>query len=298
MTYDRKLCIERTIEVKLITIIIWMRIMILLISPKILLAQSQAHSPAVDSCAEPSALLSVLDRPTISDSVCSVKKNKLLAELGYNYEIETGNEFHRLTTLPQPEIRYGTGHNIELKLFPPNYIYQSKHSVNRTDIFKGYSDAGLGTKYEFGYGEKWGVAADTAITFPSGTNGFSSSSNGTGVTLNGILAYNVNPDIGIGFQFGLFHLFNPVYSLQETSINPIVVASDQLNEITEKLQIYAECYNSIDVMRDSGIASFIDTGVQYLLSPNVEVDLLAGHNLTDIPYNNTTYFGFGTGIEF
>ncbi|MCL4467593.1 MAG: transporter [Deltaproteobacteria bacterium] len=281
---------------KLITIVIWMQILILFSSPKILLAQSQAPSPCVDSCAGPTALLSVLDRPTISDSVCSVKKNKLLAELGYNYEIETGDEFHTLTTLPQPEIRYGTGHNIELKLFPPNYIYQSKHSVNRTGIFKGYSDAGLGIKYEFGYGEKWGAATDTAITFPSGTNDFSS--NGTGVTLNSILAYNVNADIGIGFQLGLFHLFNPVYSLQETSVNPIVVVSDQLNEITEKLQIYAECYNAIDIMHDSGITSFIDAGVQYLLSPNVEVDLLAGHNLTDIPYNNTTYFGFGTGIEF
>ena len=158
------------------------------------------------------------------------------------------------------------------------------------------SDAGVGAKYEFGYGEKWGFAADTAITFASGTNDFSS--NGTGVTLNGIMAYNVNADIGVEFQLGLSHVFSPAYPLQTTSINPILVVSDQLNEITGNLQLYAEVYNFVDIAPDNNVSSFIDAGVQYLVTPDVEVDVEAGHNLTDIPLNNTTYVGFGAGIEF
>ena len=250
----------------------------------------------VDSCAGPYALLNVLDRPTVSDSACSVKKNKVMAELGYNYQFETGSSINSLETLPQPEIRYGTGHNVELKLFPPNYMLQATHAAGKKSIVDGYSDAGLGMKYEFGYGEKWGLATDTAITFPSGTREFSS--HGTGVIVNGIVAYNVNADIGIEFQLGLFHLFNADYTTQETSINPIIDVSDQLNEITEKLQIYAECYNTIDIMHDGGIASFFDAGIQYLLTPSVEVDLSAGHNLSGIPDNNITYVDFGTGLEF
>ncbi len=253
-------------------------------------------APSVDSCAGPTALLSVLDRPTISDSVCSVKKNKAFIELGYTYQMETGNEFQTLSTLPQPEIRYGAGHNIELKLFPPNYIHQSLDRVNRTAIRNGYNDAGLGAKYEFGYGEKWGIATDTAVTFASGSRYFSA--NGTGVTLNGILAYNVNEDIGVGLQIGLSHLFSPAYAAQETMLTMDIVLTDQLNRITGNLQLYAECYSTIDIMRGTGITSFVDAGMQYLLSQNIEIDLEAGHNLTDLPYHNTTYVGFGTGLEF
>ncbi len=251
---------------------------------------------AVDSCAGPTALLSVLDRPTISDSVCSAKKNKVIAELGYVYQIETGNDFNTLQTLPQPEIRYGTGNNVELKLFPPDYILQTTHTAGNTSRIDGAGDAGVGVKYEFGYGEKWGFAADTAVTFASGRKDFSA--NATGAIVNGIFAYNVNEDIGVGLQIGLFHLFSPVGSTQETSVNPILVVTDQLNEITDRLQLYAECYNAIDLMHGTGITSFIDAGVQYLLSQNIEIDLEAGHNLTNLPYNNTTYVGFGTGLEF
>ncbi len=253
-------------------------------------------STSVDSCAGPSALLSVLDRPTISDSVCSVKKNKVLTELGYDYQIETGKSFSTLQTLPQPEIRYGTGHNVELKLFPPNYILQIMQTAGTTGGKEGAGDTGVGIKYEFEYGEKWGMATDTAVTFASGSKDFSAG--GTGVIVNGIFAYNVTEDIGVGVQIGLFHLFTPVDSTQETSLNPILVVTDQLNEITDKLQLYAECYNTIDIMHGKGIVSFVDAGVQYLLYQNIEIDLEAGHNLTDIPYNNTAYFGFGTGIEF
>ena len=249
-----------------------------------------------DSCAGPYALLNILDRPTISDSVCAVKKGKILTELGYDYQIETGNDFNTLETLPQIELRYGTGHNIELKLFPPNYKLLTTYTAGKTSRIFGYSNAGLGVKYEFEYGKKWGIAADTAVMFPSGTTDFGS--NGTGVIVNGIFAYNINADISVGVQIGLFHLFNPVYSIQQTSVNPIIVVTDQLNQITDRLQIYAECYNTIDIMHDNGIMSSIDAGVQYLLSQDIEIDLEAGHNLADIPYNNTTYVGFGTGVEF
>ncbi len=258
-------------------------------------AQSRPSSP-VDSCAGPSALLTVLDRPTISDSVCSVKKNNVLAELGYDYQVETGTHFGTLQTLPQLELRYGAGDNVELKLFPPNYLLQSTFAAGKTGSLDGFGDAGLGMKYEFRYGERWGIATDTAITIPSGSKGFTGK--GTGVILNGIVAYNLNADIGIGFQLGVYRLFNPAYAGQETTVNPIIVVSDQLNEITENLQLYAECYNAIDVQHNTGIASYIDSGVQYLLLPNVEVDFEAGHNLSDLSSDAVTYIGFGTGLEF
>ncbi len=249
-----------------------------------------------DSCAGPTALLSVLDRPTMSDSVCSAKKNQVIAELGYVYQIETGNNAGTLQTLPQPEIRYGTGGNIELKLFPPNYVLQTTRTAGTTRRIDGASDAGIGVKYEFGYGEKWGFAVDSAVTFASGRKDFSA--NATGAILNGIFAYNVNEDIGVSLQIGLFHLFSQVDSAQETSINPILVVTDQLNEITDKVQLYAECYNSIDLLHGTGIMSSIDAGVQYLLYQNIEIDLEAGHNLTDLSSNNIMYVGFGTGLEF
>ncbi|MCL4468639.1 MAG: hypothetical protein M1591_06885 [Deltaproteobacteria bacterium] len=258
-------------------------------------APVQAAHP-VDSCAGPTALLSVLDRPTISDSVCSAKKNKVIVELGYDYQFETGNDAGTLQTLPQPEVRYGTGGNIELKLFPPNYLIRTMQTAGRTAFAGGFGDAGVGAKYEFGYGEKWGVAADTAVTFASGSKDFTGHS--TGAIVNGIFAYNVNKDIGIGLQIGLFHLFSPIESDQQTTLNPILVVSDQLNGVTDKLQLYAECYNTIDLLHGTGIVSFADAGVQYLVFGNVELDVEAGHNLTDLPSNNTTYLGFGTGLEF
>ncbi len=251
---------------------------------------------AVDSCAGPAALLSELDRPTVSDSVCSVRKNHVIAEFGYDYQVETGNTLSTLQTFPQAELRYGVGHRVELKLFPPDYLIQAMDTAGRTGTANGFGDAGAGVKYEFGYGEKYGFAADTAVTFASGSKAFTA--NGTGVTVNGIFAYNVNEDIGIGVQVGLSHVFGPVFSTQQSSLNPIIVVTDQLNEITSALQLYAECYNTIDLMHGTGVASFVDAGVQYLVFRNVEVDAEAGHNLTNLPSHNTTYVGFGTGIEF
>lgn len=250
----------------------------------------------VDSCAGPTAMLAMLDRPTIGDSVCSVKKNKVVTELGYTYQVTTGTDFNNLENVPWPEIRYGAGANVELKLFPPNYVMQITHRAGTSHLVDGYSDAGVGVKYEFGYGAKWGVAADTAVTFASGSKDFTA--NGTGAIVNGIFAYNVNDDIGLGLQIGLFRLFSPVDAQQQTTLNPILVVTDELNGITSKLQLYAECYNTIDLTYGTGIVSYVDAGVQYLLVQSVELDVEAGHNLTDLPNNNTTYVGFGTGLEF
>lgn len=249
-----------------------------------------------DPCAGPSALLALLDRPTIADSACSVKPGRTVLEVGYDNQITHTPNDQRLVDYPQAEWRYGLPGGWEAKLFWPNYNRLSPLSVPG-GTSKGLSDMGVGVKKEFGYFGNWVFAADTRIDFPTGALAFTNG--GTQITLNGIASYNVTPQFGLAGQLGVARLSERDPSGRTEyyyALEPILVAS---YAFFGRLQLYGEVYGTTNAgPQTSGSAYWFDGGLQYLITPQFEVDIEEGTALSGPQGTSAHYFGFGFGAEF
>ena len=70
-----------------------------------------------------------------------------------------------------------------------------------------------------------------------------------------------------------------------------MVVTDQYNSRT---QLYGEAYAQTKT-GDGGSLFGLDGGVQYLLTPQLEIDVEAGRTVTDLSRNH--YYGFGFGVR-
>ena len=75
---------------------------------------NNGFSEAIDNpCAGASALLNLVNRPTVSDSACAVPYNKALVELGFQYQGLTQSAGQQ-TNFPEAVVRFGLPFNNEL----------------------------------------------------------------------------------------------------------------------------------------------------------------------------------------
>lgn len=250
-----------------------------------------------DPCAGPGALLAILDRPTIGDSACVVKPGVALLEMGYTYQKTTGPNANTLTTVPQAEFRLGLIKNLELIALLPNYMLQKNTPANAPHTtVSGYSDLGIGVKYEFGYTKHWLFTADAIINYPSGSDNFSKQ--GMGITVNSITAYSITSQLGLSLQLGISSQTAPIETgavIRYTSFNPDLTFTYQFND---KSQIFVELNDTTNAGPGEGNQSFIYGGFQYLITPKFEVDIEVGHRLNPEANSSVNSIGFGVGIQF
>jgi len=127
---------------------------------------------ANDPCTSLSAIVS---RPTVTNSVCTVRPNHVEIETGYQNTTADGGG--STVAYPQTAIRIGTTiPALEFDIAPPSINRSSSGGVATT----GTTDVGAGLKYVFGYSPKASWGGQVFFTEPTGTNGFSS--NGTNAT--------------------------------------------------------------------------------------------------------------------
>ncbi len=249
-----------------------------------------------DPCAENGALLSILDRPTVSDSSCVVKPGKVVIEAGMqDFFFNNQGVKSEQVAYPYAEIRAGLPGNNEIKFFPPNYNILTYPGFNIPPS-SGYDDSGIGFKHEFGYTQNLTYSADVLVAFPSGTNGFQNY--GTDFTVNGQFTYSLTDALSVQFAPGISSLTalsgngNP---RRFFSFNPDFVAAYQF---TSMFQLYGELFrNSIQGVGLSGNYWF-DGGFQYLITNNIEIDAEYGVFLDPPSGSSGHYIGFGTGLMF
>jgi hypothetical protein len=235
---------------------------------------SPSPSPAPDACAADghTSLLAALNRPTIGFSTCAVKRHDVLVELGYANQSGDAPQ----VTVPQGFLRFGLGENLEADVIGPALQF------NRGGR-SGWLDSGAGMKWQYVSSSGNSAALDVLYTVPSGSAAFTS---GRPVeTLNFDYSRSLSNRFAIGTTMGFAqsHLF---------SLLPSLVITDQYND---RAQVYAEAYGQI-ATRPGGAALFgLDGGVQYLLCPQLEVDVEAGRTITSLSRNH--YYGFGLGVR-
>jgi hypothetical protein len=245
------------------------------------------------SAANPSALFSLLDRPTFSDSACSVPFRHVVLESGFIRANLRGEGSGKADSYPQAEVRFGLPGRNEFKILAPNYT--SQRSGTRQEASSGLSAAGIGFKHELGYAGKWLGSVEAVLTLPSGNDVFGS--RGLGTTINGIVAYSLSAHVGLSLQLGISSLTDSVSAGggRFTSFNQFFAAT--WNPI-ERLQLYGEVYGQTKTARSEGAGYNFDGGLQYLVTRWLEADLETGVRLTGNLGGFTHYYGVGIGILF
>jgi hypothetical protein len=234
-----------------------------------------------------------LDRPTVSDSACTVPLGKAVLELGYQHADVRGVGGGAADNYPQAELRFGLPGNNEFKILPSNYNSQRAGIPEITST--GLSATSIGFKHELGYTGKWLGSMEAVLTLPSGSNAFGS--RGLGAALNGIVEYSLSDQIGLSLQFGPSSQTEPTSSGggRFTSFASSLVATWQP---AKRLQFYGEVFGQTSAGPGKGAGYNFDGGVQYLIAPWWEVDLEAGVRLYGNLGGFNHYYGAGMGFLF
>lgn len=241
---------------------------------------------AAPPCSGPSSLLGVVDRPTVADSGCVAPQGMTIIEAGAtvgDLHGSTGGKFH---TLPNLELRWGLPGSSELVWLPPNSQHQS--------IDSGFGPTTIGAKHEFGHGEHWQWTAEALATLPSGDSTYGS--HGFGGAVNAILGYGNGP-LGVSLMVGVTSQTEPtaVGGQRFQSFNPDLVITWGA---ASHVQLYGEIYAQSHSGYLQGWGTDADAGLQYLVTPDLVVDLEEGVRLQGNLGGFSSYTGAGLGLMF
>ena len=262
-------------------------------------ADAHAAAPAIPAapCTGPSAMLGLLDRPTVSDSSCVVPDGMGVLETGFTLGQLSGVAGGSTDTGPNAELRWGLPGNSELVWLPPSFQYQRSNAAPDVSAAtaRGLGPTTLGIKHEFGYTAHWQWTAEALATLPSGDREFGSP--GLGVAANAIVSYSSSGPFGASLMLGVTSETTPSVAGGERylSINPDFVVTWQS---TQRLQFYAEVYGQSHTGHGQGWGSDADGGVQYLITPSFEVDLEEGVRIQGNLGGFSHYTGVGMGLLF
>jgi hypothetical protein len=152
-----------------------------------------APSPSPSSPAEPcGSILSIVNRPTVTTGVCTVRTGHFVLENGYTNITTSGAGDGSNAYYPQSLLRIGTADpHLDFEFGFPSYETSSVGGSTVT----GTGDVSIGTKYELGYSSNalWGVYG--AITYPTGSKAFTAGNAEFTGDLNA--AYTINSEFGL-----------------------------------------------------------------------------------------------------
>lgn len=234
------------------------------------------------TCVGKYSMLSIIDRPSVGYSPCTVPTNNLYIESGYDY-INTISSGY-LYSLPQTEMRFGIINNTEIDFFPPNYYELSSPSA------KGFGSTSLGLKHIFYFDSHQIITVQGYITPPSGNQYFGSAQ--TSFLLNGIYSYNFDSGFNIVGTLGVAANAPPAVLPTKTyyTFNPII---DLGLPITKTIGGYLEVYSQSKTAINRGWGVSVDGGLIFLVKKNLTFDISAGQRIIGYLDQTTHYFGAG-----
>ncbi len=261
------------------------KLLLITLLPNIALADAVPADP----CA---SLLAVLNRPTNANSVCVAKSWQSIIEMGTQYSKSYPNQGHEYN-FPDAELRLGLPAGNELNVQLPNYI--AAYPKDEAAVF-GYTATVLGYKHQFEPQGPLVLGMESLFTLPSGDSNFGSE--GLGITVNGLLNYNITQSTALALMLGYSSLTtaaNVAEGKRYNSITQDVVLSWLA---TDNLQFYAEVYGETKTSAENDAGYNADAGIQYLITPDIEVDIEYGQRLSGQLGNFSHYYGMGGGIRF
>jgi hypothetical protein len=224
-------------------------------------------------------LLAALNRPTVGYSTCAVERGTAALEEGYQVQ-QSGSQ--SLVQYPQGFERFGVRQNVEIDIFGPVF----NRLIDRGTATHGFSDAGIGAKYQWPTRGAIAAAVDALYTPPNGTPAFTAGSSMETINLD--FAAPIGATAGAGTTLAY------VRKAQFTAFMPSLVLTKQ---IASNSQFYLEYVAVSNIGTGLGGRAFVDYGFQQLFGPNVEIDVEKGSTFTGDPQKSFQYFGAGFGLR-
>jgi hypothetical protein len=250
---------------------------------------SSTPSAPSDPCG---SILSIVNRPTVTTGVCTVRTGHFDVETGYTNTTTTGPGGGSGVAYPQTLIRVGTADpHFDLEFGPPSYQTTSAG----TPVITGSSDVNLGAKYELGYSSNadWGV--NTVITFPTGDHAFSAGNAEFTGNLNG--GYTLSPELSLAGTLS----FNALSSLNSGGVAQSYFAFIPSLELSAALpggpsQISAEYAYFSAAGPNLGGKSLVDFVYQRDFGAHLQLDVEYGFSPTLIDGQKEQYIGAGASL--
>ena len=261
-------------------------------------SQEPSATPSPAASATPAApsdpcgsLLSIVNRPTVTTGVCTVRTGHFDVETGYINTTTAGPGGGSNANYPQALVRVGTVNpHFDLEFGLPSY---ETTSVG-TPLVTGSSDVNLGAKYELGYNSKadWGV--NGLITFPTGSHAFTAGGAQYTGSLNG--AYTANSVLGFAGSLS----FNALSGFNASGAPQSFFAFIPSLEATASLPGPSEFFGEYAYFSQAGIGlggkSLFDFGYIRDLGSHLQLDVEYGVSPTLI--NGQTQHYIGGGLSF
>ncbi len=231
-------------------------------------------------------IAAIVTRPSLTNSVCTVRPNHVSVETGYiNSTSSSGGG--NTVTYPNALIRVGTQiPALELQIAPPAFVRTNAGGPNAAS-----TDVGAGLKYVFGYTPKFNYGGQVFFTAPTGLNG--GSANGS------TAAYALNAG----------YTLSPVFSLATTlAANSLTNGTQRWSSFVPSLVLGAALPNTTGVFAE--VATFSNAlgpasagRTQYMvgayrdLGPKLQVDASTAFSPTAATGRYHTV-GFGVSYYF
>jgi hypothetical protein len=174
-------------------------------------APASSPSPTGSPLPTPSApsdpcgsILSIVNRPTVTTGVCTVRTGHFDVENGYTNTTTTGGAGGSNAIYPQSLLRIGTADpHLDFEFAFPSHETSSVGEPTLT----GSSDVSLATKYELGYSSNadWGLYG--AITYPTGSRAFTAGN--AQFTGDFDWGYTINSEFSLAGTFSFNALSGP-----------------------------------------------------------------------------------------
>lgn len=262
-------------------------------SPAPSASPSPSATPAApsDPCG---SILSIVNRPTVTTGVCTVRTGHFDIENGYTNTTTTGLGGGSGVNYPQSLIRVGTADpHFDLEFGPPSYQTSSAGMPTVT----GASDVNLGVKYEGGYSSNadWGLSA--VATYPTGSRAFTAGNAQFSGSFN--WGYTINSEFSLAGAVS----FNALSGFNSGGVAQSYFATVPSVELTAALpggpsQISAEYAYFSAAGPNLGGKSLIDFVYQRDFGPHVQLDTEYGFSPTAIDGQKQTYIGAGASFLF
>lgn len=254
---------------------------------------SPSPAPTPHTAGDPcGSIISIVTRPTVTTSVCTVRPHRVLLENGYTNTVTTGSEGGTTASYPQSYLRFGSANpHIEFDVTPPS---ESRSSVGGS-LADGSTDTGLGMKYELGYSARWIYGINGAVTFPTGTKAFSAGN--PQYTGNFNWSYTVNSVIGLAGTVG----FNAFSGLSSSGLPQSYFAIVPSFLVTASLpgspsELFAEYVYYSQAGVGLGDKHLFDFGYERDLGDRVQLDAEYGFSPTPLAGQRQRYVGAGASF--
>ncbi len=263
----------------------------LVLSTGAAVAAQPSPSPSPSPSAVPypcTTIISIVTRPSVTTSSCTVPARKVLIENGYMNTVTTGSSSGIAVTYPQSLLRIGSGYDkFEYEIEPPSVQITNFGGT----IVRGATDMGAALKYLAGYtsNASWGVEA--LATLPSGSPAFTASIPQYTGDLN--WTYTANSLIGFGgtLSFNSFGGTDPSGNIKRYF--SFIPSIDATIGYPAHSQFYAEYAYFSQIAPGLGGRSLVDYGFIHDFGPRIQFDVESGVQPTTVNGQRLHYFGVG-----